>query len=210
MNKNPLSLLVDGSPLSGKLTINRETNDKNFGNIASMAKIYADEHDKGNHFKINSAKETNGSLKLGYIASLRLEGGQIGAYPGQMGQYKSDEEFYLYPQGHAREHVKQFLVSAACFEANIDGDKLALCSNSIGLVLRPDSGQLLELIIQNEPLEFLGNTSDSDFELIYRIVDPAFIQSMNANRGGTKIRSPRRINQSPKPMACCGQTIPQN
>jgi hypothetical protein len=174
LNGDDLEISAHGQGLpDAPLTVLRAPSPRDFALVPHMQTICPDLHGLEVHEECLAPHITRLS-DVGLVGRLRLQAGVVGAYDGQAGQYISADEFMF---THSPSHHRQRLASCVVFETSIDAPTVELYSRQRGhgLVLRPQDGQAVEILLENEPLAKLmaarpnDPDTDYDFELLYRI-----------------------------------------
>lgn len=174
LNGDDLEIRVDGLGLPDEpLTILRSHATRDFSLIPTMKAIYPD----FGGIEVRDECLDNDLKRLadaGLVGRLRLKAGIVGAWDGHDGRYVSSDEYMF--TGNPIRH-RQRIASRTFFETEIAGEEVEIFSRQRGhgLVLRPQNGELLEVLFENQPPADLMTakpadpTADYDFELVYLI-----------------------------------------
>jgi len=174
LNGDDLEIRVNGRGLpDAPLTVLRKETNRDFSLIPSMQAIYPETQGVGVKDECLSA-DLRRLADAGLVGRLRLQAGVLGAWDGAGGHYISPDEYMF--TGNTNRH-RQRIASRSFFETEIDADEVELFSRQRGhgLVFRPADGELVEILIENEPpMELMASKpsdpdADYDFELVYHI-----------------------------------------
>lgn len=178
LNGDDLEIQANGRGLPDEpLTVLRSHATRDFSLIPTMQAIYPDT----GGIAVRDECLDNDLRRLadaGLVGRLRLQAGVLGAWDGGEGRYISSDE-YMFTGNPARH--RQRIASRSFFETHIEADEVEISSRQRGhgLVLRPQSGELVEITLENQPPADLMSakpsdpTADYDFELVYLIAkDP--------------------------------------
>jgi len=174
LNGDDLEIRIDGHGLPDEpLTVLHSHPTRDFSLIPSMKAIYPE------YGGVDVREECldNNLTRLadaGLVGRLRLKAGVVGAWDGHDGRFISSDEYMF--SGNPARH-RQRLASRMFFEADIEGEEVEIFSRQRGhgLVLRPENGERIEILFENEPPAGLMTAkpadpnADYDFELVYLI-----------------------------------------
>jgi hypothetical protein len=180
LNGDDLEIRVDGQGLPDEpLTVLRSHATRDFSLIPSMKAIYPE----FGGVEVRDECLDDGLKRLtdaGLVGRLRLKAGILGAWDGHDGRYISSDEYMF--SGNPALH-RQRLASRTFFETEVTGQEVEIFSRQRGhgLVLRPENGEIVELLFENQPPAGLMTAkpadpnADYDFELVYLIAkDPPY------------------------------------
>jgi hypothetical protein len=174
LNGDDLEIRVDGQGLPDEpLKVLHSHPTRDFSLIPSMKAIYPE------YGGVDVREECldNNLTRLtdaGLVGRLRLKAGVVGAWDGHDGRFISSDEYMF--SGNPARH-RQRLASRTFFEAEIEGEEVEIFSRQRGhgLVLRPENGERIEILFENQPPAGLMTAkpadpnADYDFELVYLI-----------------------------------------
>jgi hypothetical protein len=174
LNGDDLEIRVNGQGLPDEpLKVLHSHPTRDFSLIPSMKAIYPE------YGGVDVREECldNNLTRLtdaGLVGRLRLKAGVVGAWDGHDGRFISSDEYMF--SGNPARH-RQRLASRTFFEADITGEEVEIFSRQRGhgLVLRPENGERIEILFENQPPAGLMTAkpadpnADYDFELVYLI-----------------------------------------
>ena|SRR6185295_7976805 len=174
LNGDDLEIRVDGQGLPDEpLTVLRSHATRDFSLIPTMKAIYPDFG--GVEVRDECLDDDLRRLAdAGLVGRLRLKAGVVGAWDGHDGRYISSDEYMF--TGNPDRH-RQRIAARTFFETEIAGEEVEIFSRQRGhgLLLRPQNGETLEILFENQPPADLMTakpadpTADYDFELVYLI-----------------------------------------
>lgn len=174
LDGDDLQILADGRPLpDGPLVVLRNHPTRDFDLLPNMRRIYPET----DGVSVREECLSNDLVRLadaGLVGRLRLQAGTLGAWDGADGRYISSDEYMF--TGDPTFH-RQRIAARAFFETEIENDEVEIFSRQRGhgLVLRPADGELVEIVIENQPPMGLMTAKpgdpevDWDFELSYLV-----------------------------------------
>lgn len=194
-----LEIQVNGQPLpKGKLQY-KDDEETGFSLIPTMFDFYPELN--GLSVK-DSCFVNQDPSTCGLSMRMQLMSGFVGIYPGENGEYISNEEYQLAPYPNK---VSKRLANCLEYQAVIKGSQVEIYSQQLGssFIFQPSNGHSVEITFSNVPPEGLemakpfNPEKDTDFELIYSLAQITPVQLRVPTKNLISAEFP-----SPMPCGC--------